>query len=98
MITTATKITKSEYRACEIAIDESNNLWLLRPNGEFLWVGQERGQYATAVTDGVEEREITVTDENGYREDVIARVYKTTDKRMNDLDLDALANGEIEWC
>jgi len=98
MITTATKITKSEYRACEIAIDENNNIWLLFQNGKHLWVGQEHGQYAQAQNDKVEEREIAVTDENGCRKYVTARVYKTTDKRMNDLDLEALANGKIEWC
>jgi len=113
MITTKPiKISESEYRSCKIAVDENGDHWILKPNGEHIWVGKdesgvyEHGRYKCSAYEqgkedaekhGIEHREICVTDEVGCPAWVMAYIYKTGSIHCNDLDLDALAEGRIEW-
>lgn len=93
--TIPTKVTESEYKAAKIAINKKNaDHWLILADGRHIWVGRDESSMKESTQFPVEK--VWVTDEHGQDEQIKAYVFPTSEC-FNDLDLDALAEGEISW-
>ena len=99
-ITAPTVITPAEYANATYAIDRENNIWILWGEGKHLWLGYDKNEWKNtqevAGHDNCEVVEITVTNDSGWPIDVEALTCPIS-MCASRLDLDALAQGNIEW-
>lgn len=99
-ITAPTVITPAEYANATYAIDRENNIWILWGEWKHLWLGQDQNEWKNTFQsvgpDNCEVVEITVTDDAGSSIDVEALTCPIS-MCASKLDLDALAEGNIEW-
>ncbi len=102
--TVPTKITKEQYEAAIFAKDvETGDEYIIWNGGKnSLWVGRYNtpSDWACWIpgpnNEDVTREEVTITDDTGSLSDIDA--YVCPAKGIgNDLDLDALENGRIEW-
>jgi len=103
MITVKTTITEEQYEKAHFAIDKKNaNHWLILADGTCFFLGRDYDSLKNterAVGFGDETwdvQAVIVSDENGNEEEVEAWIVPT-DEAWNDLDLEAFADGRIEW-
>ena len=103
MITKPRSITKEQYDRAFIFIDEKTaNHYLLYHDGDgienALWIGSDKDSLKTTVEDGVGQKVKGqfYTDETGSTSFADGYLFSTS-KSYNDLDLDALTEGRIEW-
>lgn len=93
--TVPTKVSKKQYKSGKFAINcENGDHWLLIADKDPIWVGRDEGSRDESTEFPVEE--ICVTDEHGQDEWVNAYVFPTSES-CNDLDLEELEEGKIEW-
>jgi len=105
--TIPTKISEAQFAHAMMAVDRSNgDHWLFwgeesAPTifNRHLWVGR----YESALNenyhdlDGAEVQGLDVTDENGNQVEIEAWTFKAKQIGVNEIDLNALALGEIKW-
>lgn len=100
ILTQPTKLTQQEYENCFIAINPANGEhWLMLPDGDHIFVAKDmRSTEASnpAINPDCYEEEVQVTDEVGCKEWINAWCCKTT-KCLNQIDLELLAEGKVEW-
>jgi hypothetical protein len=100
VLTQPTRLTKEEYKKCWFAINPVNgDHWLFLPDGKYLFVAQDMGSAKNsnpAENPEFWKQEVEVTDEVGRREWIDAWCCKT-ENCLNEIDLDELAEGKVEW-
>lgn len=100
MITKPTKISKKQYKKAFFADNpETYDSFLVMEDGTSLWVGRDKDSTENsnpASNPDCYEKEVCVTDENGMDQWINAWCCPTSEA-WNDLDLDALAEGRVEW-
>lgn len=99
MLTTPTKITKKQYAAGYIAINiETAEHFFLNPSENIaVYCGTDFGSLENSLEDEELERREEFLPDGVGSEDLKQCVIIPTNKGWNDLDLEALANGRIEW-
>lgn len=103
MFTSATKITEAQYEAAFIFINEETGdhyLIYQDENGidHDLWIGRDNDSLKTTIQENVGQKikGQFYTDETGSISAADGYIFSTSES-YNDLDLDALAEGRIEW-
>lgn len=107
-ITAPTKITKAQYANATYAVDRNNNMWIFWANTEggcglqenCLWIGQDENEWQLTIEavghENTEVQEITVPTPAGDYIDIEA-ITCPMKLCNNQLDIESLAIGEIEW-
>lgn len=95
--TIPTKITRNQYEAGFFAIDtETSDNYLFWENAagetKHLWVDDDSPENYTDC----EKQFINAIQENGSPEEIEAYILPTS-QAFNEIDLEALENGKIEW-
>ena len=103
--TIPTKISKTQYSHAMMVVDRNTGDHFIFWGEEktpsiltnHLWVGRDELSLRENFEelDGAEVQCIDVTDENGNEVEIEAWTYKASQIGVNDLDLDALADGDI---
>lgn len=106
--TTPTIVTKSEYKNAMFAINSGNengqagDHWLILADGRHVYCGNDMKSLQNTISaaySGELDAEVVavdVTGESGEPQEIEAYVFSTSDA-WNDLDLEELAEGRIEW-
>ena len=106
MSTIPTKITQKQYENATLAVDRSNgDHWLFWASDgstvydKMLWLCRNQSALSEnyADLDRAEVQGIDVTDENGNLIEIEAWTFRAKQLHVNELDLEALADGEVKW-
>lgn len=103
MITSPKTVTAKQYEKGFFAIDKDTaDHWLILSDGRRIFLGRDFDSLKNtekAARSGSETWEVNgvdVDDENGNEVEIEAWIVPTSEA-WNDLDLDALAEGRVEW-
>lgn len=105
-MTIPTIITPAQYENAMLAVNRENGdhwiFWATNASTVFdkhLWLCREPSALNESYHDleGAEVNSVDVTDENGNTVEIEAWTFNASQKHVNGLDLDALAEGEVRW-
>jgi hypothetical protein len=105
-MTIPTIITPSQYENAMLAVNRENGdhwiFWAKNASTVFdrhLWLCRDQSAVNESYHDleRAEVNSVDVTDENGNTVEIEAWTFKASQKYVNCLDLEALAEGKVKW-